>query len=76
MLSPISLLFVFVLLIYAAVNDGLKQVLSEKLPNSECISKVELAGFPDTLNVGVRERTIMTPFSVYPIGNGIEAADV
>ena len=64
MLSPISLFFVFILLIYAVANDGLKQVFSEKLPNSECISKVELAGFPDMLNVGIRERTIVTPFFV------------
>ena len=45
-------------------NDGLEQALSEKSPNSECISNVELAGFPDTLNVGIRERTIMIPFFV------------
>lgn len=64
MLSPISLFFVFILLIYATVNDGLEQALSEKSPNSECISNVELAGFPDTLNVGIRERTIMIPFFV------------
>lgn len=62
LLSPISLFFVFILLIYTTVNDGLEQALSEKLSNSECISKVELAGFPDTLNIGIRERTIMIPF--------------
>lgn len=64
MLSPISLFFVFNFLIYTTVNDGLEQALSEKLPNSECISKIELAGFPDILNVGIRERTIMIPFCV------------
>ena len=62
MLSPTSLFFVFILLTYTTVNDGLEQALSEKLSNSECISKVELAGFPDTLNAGIRERTIMIPF--------------